>query len=202
MKKEWTSKEDWRWKENNLRWNERSNKWRRKCLPPLFSLSPTSTPFLTSSSISLHLIPIISLHLLHLFPPPSVHPLSPMKRVEESGISPILFNQNTERLFWLLSPLAPEVFASVSCTQITFSENYCALRTSLKKKPSFPGKTVVFFFLDFESILLLISCGNPLETGLWIILGLDPIFWEVLVCNNDDSHCKIRGFKGFLCDSF
>lgn len=167
-----------------------------------FSLSPQLLPFLTSSSISLHLIPIISLHLLHLFPPPSVHPLSPMKRVEESGIGPILFNQNTERLFWLLSPLAPEVFASVSCTQITFSENYCALRTSLKKKALISRKDSSVFFLDFESILLLISCGNPLETGLWIILGLDPIFWEVLVWNNDDSHCKIRGFKGFLCDSF
>lgn len=174
MKKEWTSKEDWRWKENNLRWNERSNKWRRKCLPPLFSLSPTSTPFLTSSSISLHLIPIISLHLLHLFPPPSVHSLSPMKRVEESGIGPILFNQNTERLFWLLSPLAPEVFASVSCTQITFSENYCALRTSLKKKPSFPGKTVVFFFSWLWKHIITYFMREPTRNRLVDHFGARP----------------------------
>lgn len=59
--------------------------------------------------------------------------------VEESGVGPFLLSQKMERLFWLLSPLAPEVLAPVSCTQISYSENYCSWRTSLQ-----------FFSLQFQ----------------------------------------------------
>lgn len=159
-----------------------------------------------SLAFKLYLIPYRSLYLLRLFLPSLFPPSSRlMKCVEESGVAPFLLNQKMERLFWLLSPLAPEVLAPVSCTQISYSKNYCTWRTSLKG----------FFFPipgrdrssspALESILLLISCGYPLETGLWLVSDLDPYFkkyWpEIMIILS----VKIRGLKGpcgipfFMC---
>lgn len=55
------------------------------------------------------------------------------------GLGSFLLHQKMERLFWLLSPLAPEVSAPVSCTQISYSENCCSWRTSLQVFLPIPG---------------------------------------------------------------
>lgn len=148
-------------------------------------LSPLSCYLPPPSSLS------FSPSLAHV-PSLSVRPpLSLMKCVEESGVGPFLFNQNSERLFWLLSPLAPEVLAPVSCTQITYSENYCAWRTSLQvffffSFPPVPGRDSCSF-LSSESILLLISTRNRPVARFesWHVFS-GRLFW-----NHDHFQCTI-----------
>lgn len=115
-----------------------------------------------------------------LFPPPlslaRSLPLSLTKCVEEHGVNPFLFNQKIEGLFWLLSPLAPAVLASVSSTPITFSTNYSSWWTCSRKFSSPQKGTVMSFFFLLKST----HKSNPQGIDLWLKVKQTYAIFELL----------------------